>query len=301
MSIQISIILPTYNRLATLPRALGSILNQTYQNWELIVVDDGSTDGSREWLLDQSIFTRSCGSRARYLPVPHGGVSRARNLGIKQAQGEWIAFLDSDDEWLPDKLDWQMKFMKESNPQSLIIHGEELWIRNGKRVNPCRHHQKSGGNIFRHCIPRCVISPSTVLIHNRIFQTHGLFREDFPVCEDYELWLRLAALFVVGYIPRPLIIKYGGHEDQLSKKFKAMDYWRIKALLPFLNHHSVSFEDKKLCAEIICAKSEILLKGYEKHSNWNHFSEVEEILASSHNFLEAINNLRSTPHLHPSS
>ncbi|MET0093096.1 MAG: glycosyltransferase family A protein, partial [Sedimenticola sp.] len=207
---QISVIIPTHNRADLLERALKSVQAQTLPPLEVIVVDDGSEDHTREMVSEKF-------PRVHYLHQPNRGVSSARNLGISEARGDWIALLDSDDEWLPSKLASQ-KTRLESQPGHHICHTEEIWIRNGKRVNQMKKHTKQGGAIFQHCLPLCVISPSSVLIHKSVFREVGLFDESLPACEDYDLWLRICARYPVTYVEQPQIVKYGGHEDQLSRR-----------------------------------------------------------------------------------
>ena len=281
----ISVIIPTYNRLHTIPRAIDSIRNQSYPHWELIIVDDGSTDGTEDWIHHQQKDLISSG-KMRYMRIDRGGVSRARNTGIERSRGEWLAFLDSDDEWLPEKLSMQIKHAQ-LNSQDLILHGEEIWFRHGRRVNSCKQHKKFGGRIFSNCVPLCLISPSTVMIHRSIFIEVGLFREDFPVCEDYELWLRMTSQFNVSFLEKPLIIKYGGHEDQLSRSFKAMDYWRTKALFPYLRNTNITDSEKRQVAQCLVSKASILLKGYEKHKNWKNYEEVQHFRALAQEFLDS--------------
>jgi glycosyltransferase involved in cell wall biosynthesis len=289
--IQVSVIIPTYNRLEVLKRAVASVEAQTYPHWDLWVIDDGSTDGTSEWLNQHPLFahhqpnlaSHELSRQGRVIQIENSGVSHARNLGIEASQGEWLAFLDSDDEWLPQKLEKQMAFA-EDHPEFPLIHGEEIWIRNGVRVNPHKHHQKKGGRIFDHCLPLCVISPSTAMIRRQAIKEVGLFRQDFPVCEDYELWLRLCAKWEVGFIEEFLINKYGGHQDQLSRRYKAMDYWRVRALVQFLDHPSLSTKEIQLLLHTLIKKCDILLRGYEKHQNWSDYDEVAKIRhqANSH-------------------
>ena len=254
-----SVIIPTYNRAHTLPRAIESVLNQTLQDFELIVVDDGSTDDTKRI--------------ANYYPViyiyqENSGVSAARNMGIKAARGKYIAFLDSDDEWKKEKLATQYRFFQD-NPDFLIHQTDEIWIRNGKFLNKKRYHQKKEGNIFYNSLHLCLISPSAVAIKKELFEEVGLFREDFEVCEDYELWLRVTRRYPVGYTPKPLVIKYGGHNDQLSRKFFGMDRWRIRAMMPFI-------DDPKVL-EVALKKCEILIKGAKKHNNQEILQEFEPL------------------------
>ena len=261
----ISVIIPTFNRKQTLKRAIESVKNQSYQNWELMIVDDGSTDGTIEFLKDFS----DC----RILSLPSSGVSRARNAGAQEARGHWLAFLDSDDEWFPHKLEKQVSLISSGEKFSLI-HGEETWIRNGIRVNPKLKYKKSGGHIFKKCVEHCCISASTVLIEREYFLQKKGFREDFVVCEDYEFWLRASIEKPIGFVADALINKYGGHEDQLSRKYHSMDYFRVKALQPFLQDSRLKADEQKHVAEEILKKCEILLKGYEKHNELTQAPEV---------------------------
>lgn len=272
---QISVILPTYNRVSTLPRAISSILAQSFQDWDLWLIDDGSTDTTAAWLAENTDLQK-LGTRFHYRRTENRGVSAARNVAIHASDSQWLAFLDSDDEWLPHKLARQIE-LSEQQKDAPLIHGEEIWIRNGVRVNPMKKHQKRGGRIFRHCLPLCCISPSTAMIQSELLKHEGSFREDFPVCEDYELWLRICSRFEVGFIPDPITVKHGGHEDQLSRRYFAMDYWRVKAMAPFLSEPHLSQEDREAVAQEMAKKCDILMRGYEKHANMLYFSEVRAL------------------------
>lgn len=271
---KISVIIPTHNRLQTLPRAVFSVLNQTFKDFDIWIVDDGSTDGTSDWVQSQILTQNE--AKIHYIQTQQKGVSHARNKAVRMSQGEWIAFLDSDDEWKPEKLSKQLQMAKE-NPDLPLIHGEEIWVRNGVQVNPMKKHQKTGGKIFKKCVPICCISPSTSLIKRTVLEEVGLFREDFPVCEDYDLWLRITKKYEVGFIEDPVITKYGGHEDQLSRLYKAMDYYRVKSLMSILETGSLDDDEKILVTDTIKKKCEILLKGYERHNNLTHFDEVQKI------------------------
>ena len=213
----ISVIIPTFNRAHVLLKAIDSVLKQTYKNFEVIVVDDGSTDGTTELL---SSYIKE--GKILYLKQENKGVSSARNFGVKSSKGDWLAFLDSDDEWLKHKLQKQVELLTE-RPDLRLVHGEELWVRNGKRVNQKKIHQKFGGFIYEKCLPLCLISPSAVMIERKLYEEMGGFDEEFTVCEDYDLWLKITSLYEVGFVSDPIIYKYGGHEDQLSHKYFAMD------------------------------------------------------------------------------
>ena len=269
-----SVIIPTFNRAHILERAIASVFDQSFRDFELIVVDDGSTD-STPILLAKLIDLYP--GKLKVLVQQNKGVSTARNFAAAKACGLWLAFLDSDDEWLPDKLQRQFDYIKQ-HPDVPLVHGEEIWVRNGIRVNPKKKHKKGGGDQFSPSLKLCAISPSVAVIDKEIFFQLGGFREDYPACEDYDLWLKLTSLYEVGFIIDPLVIKYGGHEDQLSQKYKAMDYWRVKSIAWILQNRNLSQEKKQLAANTLEKKVRILLQGYEKHQNLEHYDEVLQLL-----------------------
>lgn len=244
----ISVIIPTFNRKEMLREAVESVIKQDWSEKEIIIVDDGSTDGTSADIFQTSYLHKSRNQRRYLREIPasagmtghslhfirteHKGVSHARNVGIRSARGELIAFLDSDDLWLPGKLARQVKFFEE-NPDISICQTEEIWVRNGRRVNPRRIHKKYSGWIFEKCIPLCIVSPSAVMMRRAVFDDIGLFDEEMPACEDYDLWLRASLKYQIITLPEPLIIKRGGHADQLSRQW-GLDIWRIRALKKIL-------------------------------------------------------------------
>jgi len=217
----ISVIIPTYNRGWIIGEAIDSVLSQTYRQFELIVVDDGSSDSTDDIL-------RGYKDHAELIKQKNQGVSAARNTGIRRSRGRYIAFLDSDDFWLPEKLSRQIEFFL-SHPEALVCQTEEIWIRNGVRVNPKRRHKKPSGMIFERSLGLCLVSPSAVMINRALFKEVGLFDENLAACEDYDLWLRTSIRFPVYLIDQPLVIKRGGHEDQLSRA-PGLDKFRIRSL-----------------------------------------------------------------------
>lgn len=247
---------------------------------EIVVVDDHSEMDIENLIhlfkSDSSNFGSSSPLPIRLMKSEGQGVSAARNTGIRSSDSELIALLDSDDEWKPDKVLQQTELLK-TRLEIPLVHTEEIWIRNGIRVNPMKKHKKSGGRIFGPCTRLCLISPSAALMKRSLLDEVGLFDESFTVCEDYELWLRVTALFEVGFIDEPLTIKYGGHEDQLSRKYHSMDLWRVRALAKFINHPRLSEEEKRIVVEEIKFKCQVLLKGFEKHQNFKHQDEVMAI------------------------
>lgn len=261
----IDVIIPTFNRASILKRSIESVLNQSYKDFTLTVVDDGSTDNTEELIKNYP--------QVKYLKQDNRGVSAARNLGIKNATSNWVAFLDSDDEWLPHKLEAQVKFLKE-NPKIHFVHSNEIWIRNGVRVNPKVKFDKSSLNLFQRSLETCLISPSTVLMKKDLAQ----FDETMEICEDYDLWLKILAQEDVGFIEDNLIMKYGGHEDQLSTKYPAMDYWRLKSLIKLFTNGNLSQEKKEMVKSEAQKKAPILLRGLQKHNNLIRFDEITELM-----------------------
>jgi len=253
---QVSVIIPTYNRAAWVKEAAASVLAQTYQDYELLVVDDGSTDATLETLV-------SLGRQVKVLrSARRRGVSAARNQGAAAARGDWLAFLDSDDLWLPEKLARQVDYLK-SHPNLAICQTEEIWIRNGARVNPPKTHRKAAGDIFLASLKRCMVSPSAVMLHRRLFAALGGFDETLPAGEDYDLWLRTAWRQPVGLVLEPLVVKRGGHPDQLSRQ-RGLDRFRIRALVKLLEEADLPGEYRQAAQSTLAHKCRIYAQGCEK-------------------------------------
>jgi len=259
LEMNISVIIPTYNRARTIERALISVLRQTFPALEIIVVDDASDDSTPELLADFA------GRIKLITNESNRGVSFSRNQGIKAARGNWIAFLDSDDRWDKHKLETQ-KLFHDSNPGLSLSQCDEIWIRNGVRVNPMGKHEKQGGWIFQACIPRCIVSPSAVLIHRNVFKDVGLFDIHLMACEDYDLWLRITPLYEIGFLAKKLVTRYGGHEDQLSRKYWGMDRFRVTAMEKHIGN-SLEPDAKKRLLEELVFKCGIVAEGARKRDN----------------------------------
>jgi glycosyltransferase involved in cell wall biosynthesis len=267
----VSVIIPTHNRAHCIARAVDSVLKQTWPHWELIIVDDGSTDNSPQVLAEYQSHPKIKIIRQKQM-----GVSGARNHGAGLARGEWLAFLDSDDQWLEQKLEVQWTYAQQF-PQYPIIHGDEIWVRNGVRVNPMNKHKKMGGDVFARSLQLCCISPSTVMLRQSLFKQMEGFDEGFVVCEDYDLWLKITSVHEVGYVDQPLIIKFGGHPDQLSRRFRAMDYWRAISIGRMIQSGQLSQIQLKQSREELNKKTSVLLKGYRKHQNLSHYDHVYQL------------------------
>jgi glycosyltransferase involved in cell wall biosynthesis len=273
----ISVVIPTYNRAGVLRRAIESVLSQTHGEYEIIVIDDGSTDSTDALLKERY-------SDVRHLTIQHSGVSRARNRGILAADGEWVAFLDSDDYWLPQKLERQVNFLH-THPQYLVCHTNEIWIKNGVRINQGKKHRKYTGWFFTPSLHLCLISPSSVMIHKSVFETCGMFDEQFAFVEDYDLWLRITSRYPVGYVDERLVIKTGGHSDQLSEKIDGIEGYRIHALEKLLLSGTLE-EDFLLSAlDVYRTKCRIYMTGCKKRGKQNEMQELgkrmERVFTSS--------------------
>lgn len=257
MNYRISVIIPTYNRAQTLSRAIDSVLEQTYPVFEIILVDDASQDGTA------ALVNKNYSSVHYLAHSTNRGVSAARNTGLAYASAEWIALLDSDDAWLPEKLENQVAQLQK-NPTHQICHTDEIWIRNGRRVNPKNKHRKQGGRLFEPSLALCLISPSSVLMHQSVFSQIGLFDPTMPACEDYDYWLRMCSRYDVLYVDKPLIVKYGGHSDQLSRKFWGMDRMRIRAIRKVIEQGNLSIVEYQAALNMLLIKCELLLNGARK-------------------------------------
>jgi len=304
---KISVIIPTYNRAELVKKAVESVLNQTYPPYEIIVVDDGS--GPRgpvaAGYIPSVLGSEILRSRGAISSPPRGwnistprhpsvlktlinkenkGVAAARNIGIKESKGDWLAFLDSDDYWLPEKLEKQVKFHAE-NTDILISQTDEVWIRNGQRINPKKYHAKPEGDIFELSLARCLVSPSAVVLNRKLLDTVGLFDESLPVCEDYDLWLRISSKYLVGLVKDKLVIKTGGHADQLSQKYWGMDRFRVMSLKKLLKDGCLTAKQEKVVKQKLKEKLTILENGALKRGklanlklSFSYRREFEELI-----------------------
>jgi len=261
----ISVIIPTYNRASFLRAAVKSVLSQGAwtgdspgKAFELLIIDDGSTD-------ETSMVIREFEGRLDYHFQEHAGVSVARNHGLRRARGELVAFLDSDDLWKKEKIQIQMSYFK-AFPQARVCYTEETWIRNGVRLNPGNRHRKYSGWIFDKVLPLCLLSLSSALFWREVFREVGDFDESLPACEDYDFGIRLAHRYPIHLIPNPLIIKRGGHPDQLSRQYWGMDRFRVQALEKALGFSLTSVEDSLVRREI-AKKCRVLVQGFQKRNN----------------------------------
>lgn len=264
----ISVIIPTYNRYGLLKRSLLSVLGQTHKPKEILVVDDGSEDFTCK-IKDEF-------PQIRYIYKKNGGVSSARNLGVKNSTCDWVAFLDDDDEWDREKLALHVNFHKE-NPYLHVSYTDEKWIRDGIEVKVPKKYSKKSGYIFEDCLSHCIIAPSSIFMKRDLFGEIGYFDEGLEVCEDYDLWLRLSLIYPVGLIDKPLITKYAGHKKQLSFKHWGMDRFRVKSLqkiYPLLKDE----KKKDVLKNVLLDKLKLLVVGAKKHGRKEMEREYKEAI-----------------------
>lgn len=266
----VSVIIPTYNRRALVDEAVGSVLAQSYNNFELIVIDDGSDDGTADHLARY-------GSYLRLISRRRSGVAAARNYGVSVAKGRYLAFLDSDDLWMPNKLEIQVAFMGQHLGVQ-ICQTDEIWIRNRVRVNPKTKHKKPSGDVFRRSLDLCLVSPSAVMMTKQLFNQVGGFDESFPVCEDYDLWLRIAVERAIPLVPRALVIKRGGHTDQLSHSMWGMDRYRIESLRKLLRK-GIPEEKREWVLDALKRKVCILCQGARRRGRQHEAAAYEAVVA----------------------
>jgi glycosyltransferase involved in cell wall biosynthesis len=248
----VSVIIPTHNRSWILEEAIDSVLAQEGCAFELIVVDDGSTDATDDLLV-------AYGDRLTVVRQENRGVSAARNAGIRRASGSLVALLDSDDRWLPGKLAAQAAFF-ERRPEAMICQTQEVWIRNGVRVNPGKRHLKPSGRIFEASLRLCLVSPSAVMMRRGLFDIVGLFDEALTACEDYDMWLRVGCRFPVSLIDDPLVVKRGGHPDQLSR-MAGLDRFRIASIVKCLESEPLTPRQREAAVEVLTKKCRIYGQG----------------------------------------
>lgn len=267
----VSVIIPTHDRLALSLEAIESVRAQSYVPIELIVVDDGSTDGTSERLRAEPGI--------RLLHIDHTGRPGAvRNAGVAIAAGDYLAFLDSDDLWMPDKLALQMELLRE-NPGVPIVHSRELWLRDGRLVSQSGQRHGRAGRLFADAVGKCVIGPSTVVLHRAVLRAVGGFREDLEIAEDYELWLRVTARFPVGYCDRPLVTKRAGHGDQLSERYGQIERFRIEALAPLVGADHWAEPERTIARRELARKCLIHAAGARKRGRDAEAARYEALAA----------------------
>ncbi|NIV42878.1 MAG: glycosyltransferase [Candidatus Dadabacteria bacterium] len=264
-----TVIIPTFNRKVFIKTAVDSVLKQTYEDFELIIVDDGSTDGT------ENLIEKYEDSRLKYYYQENIGVSSARNKGIEESSGKYIAFLDSDDQWLNSKLERVVEYIS-NFPDIKIFHTEETWYRRGKHLNQKKKHKKPDGYVYYDALPLCCIGMSTSVVKRDLFDEIGKFDESLPACEDYDLWLRATYKYEVKLIPETLTIKHGGRPDQLSSQH-SLDKYRIRALDKILRSDVLDDEQYEKTKQELINKCKIYSTGLEKRGKDQEANSIMNI------------------------
>ena len=266
---KVSVVIPTLNRKNFLKKAIESVSKQTFSPHEIIVVDNGSSDGTLEMVNNEYPSVKTFVQNIQ-------GVSATRNLGIKMSEGNWVAFLDSDDQWHREKLKLQLESISQEENKVFLSHTDETWYREEQIVNQKLKHRKRGGFIFEFCLPLCCISPSSSLVKKEIFDQIGFFDESLEVCEDYDFWLRYCSKYPVNFVDKKLTFKFGGHLDQLSKKNWGMDRYRISALEKLIGSNSLEKDQLVMTAKTLMRKITRIVDGAKKRSNQQVFDLYNE-------------------------
>ncbi|WP_320174985.1 glycosyltransferase [Maridesulfovibrio sp.] len=267
---KVSVIIPTYNRAERICRAVDSVLAQKFTDFECLVVDDGSTDDTAERLAGYD------DPRLKILRQENRGVSAARNYGIAASSGDLIALLDSDDEWVPEKLLKQVTFMAEAGFE--ISQTDEIWIRKGKRVNQCKKHEKPEGMFFDRSLEMCMVSPSCVIFSRKFWEELGPFDEDMPACEDYDLWIRAGTKYPVGLLRERLTIKHGGRPDQLSNSVGCLDLYRIYAIVKLLQAGTLTADERNMALDELQRKTGFYIGGCRKRGRDEQAVRIERLV-----------------------
>ena len=216
----VSVIIPTYNRAAYLQKALQSVKEQTYQPLEIIVIDDGSTDDTR-------IMLEGCEVQLRYIYQENKGISGARNTGIRNANGEYVAFLDSDDYWVPEKTAQQVALFKQ-HPEYGLVASRCASIRLDGSYRE-RNRPGRSGWILEDLFKANFIRTSAAMVKKECFENIGLFDEELKECEEYDLWLRIAAQYPMGFIDKSLAV-YVDNPEGMSTDSLTGRLYRLKVL-----------------------------------------------------------------------
>jgi glycosyltransferase involved in cell wall biosynthesis len=258
----VSVVIPTYNRAELLSRALVSVAEQTLKCSEIIVVYDGSTDSTLDFLNELLCTTEM---DLKVIKQSNKGPAAARNCGIKSSKNEYIAFLDSDDHWHKKKIEMQYKVFIE-NPEYMISHTKEKWLRRGVHLNQRKKHIPRHGDIFDHSLQLCSVGMSTVMVKKNLFQKVGLFDEILRCCEDYDFWLRISCRFPFYLVDVPLTVKEGGREDQISYIYRmGMDSIRVYAIKKIIDSKMLSENQCLLALDEFEKKCTVFGRGCLKH------------------------------------
>ena len=276
-SCTLSVIIPTYNRVAHLKEAIGSVCAQRRAPDELIVVNDGSEDGTGAYL--EQIQRRTMRIPIVIAHLKHCGRPGAvRNHGIALARGALIAFLDDDDLWHVDKLALQIP-LHESSHYLALSHTREQWIKHGHILSQPDYGQARTGYIFAAALRKCCIGPSTVVIRRDLMtsQVYGIggFNDTLEIAEDYDLWLRVCNRYPVAYLPYPLTTKRAGDWHQLSQKYAYIERFHIEVLDRLLKRNALVPQNREAAMRMLATKARIWARGCHKRGRHEEAQRYE--------------------------
>lgn len=276
---KISVVIPTFNQANYLAEALESVFHQTYRDFEVIVVDDGSTDGT------QALLSRY-NSKIRCFIQPNGGRAGARNTGLKEAKGDYIAFLDSDDIWKEDRLERSLQAL-EKVPAAGLIHGEveaidfegSLLREKTDKIKKVYQIQRKKPTDYHLVLERYAIFSSTVLFRKSCLETVGLYDSRFGLYEDYDWYLRFALNYPIHLMEGPPVAQYRIHEGNVSSQYDpetiAQIYIAIlEKQLTLINQRYTGCEYRRVRSRILSKLAEFHAANHEKQEVRNRLMEA---------------------------
>ncbi len=233
----VSVIIPTYNRSAVISKAIESVIAQTYEPVEIIIVDDGSTDNTEDKLADYA-------GKIKYLYKKNGGCSSARNLGIKEANGEYVAFLDSDDAWYPQKLEKQVEKLSQNKDYGMVFSEIELIDEDNEHISysKWRNNIKKDGDILLDFLKNPAITCSCLLVRKDVLSEVGFFDEQLSTGEDIDMVFRICSKYKAMLIDEPLV-RYKKGKDSLSNNLFTKN--RLKAIEKIKQYNKEFIEENK--------------------------------------------------------
>lgn len=206
---KVSVIIPTYNRASLIPRALDSVLSQTFKDYEIVVIDDGSVDNTQEVI-------KPYWDRIKYVRQKNGGISAARNRGIQESTGKYIAFLDSDDYWAPEKLEIQAGIL-DQNPKIGIVYVRMPIVNEHGQILGMKPNGVSGKNFQELLRVWGDLPTSSVMTRRECFDRLGMFDENLPPMEDIDMWIRIAHDYELHEIEGKTLAYYWRHDHQITQ------------------------------------------------------------------------------------
>jgi glycosyltransferase involved in cell wall biosynthesis len=283
---RVSVIVPTHNRRESVTEALDSIMAQTFREFEIVVTDDGSTDGTPSLIFEtlgaeQEVieylnqlgpaslkpFSHKFSSRGVPIQYHYGisrGLSTARNRGIRMARGDYVAFLEADDLWEPTHLEALVAFLSD-NPAAHVCRAAERTVRDG-RARTSRKPVASSGWIFEAALEASPMSPSAVMVRRPCFAECGAFDENLPACDEYDLWVRMTSRYPVHFVQGPVVTRRSTRPDGSSRAW-GWDRYRVYALEKAFQSGHLSPEQRFQVAQEIVRKCERLVDGFRRQKS----------------------------------